>query len=272
MVKLALRDDDMNFFTKVEDIKNIYQNFNEFPISFAIVPAVKNVSARNLCPDTKNNSEPKLFIQNIELCDWLKSQIKRGKADVLLHGINHECRFIDGKYIPELRWRRDQNLLTNEIKHFKKCLSETLDYEITCFVAPQNKISLECLDSVVENNLHYSGIVPIAFERHFTPKNCKNYIKRLFTRVFHQIPYPGILDYSDHLELNACSLLSIEYLKKMFYFCQKKNLPMVINVHYWHLRDNPNELELLRTFVMDFAIPNGAIPSTVSNILKDQFN
>ena len=38
MIKIAIRDDDMNFFTKVEDIKVVYKNFNYFPISFAVVP------------------------------------------------------------------------------------------------------------------------------------------------------------------------------------------------------------------------------------------
>lgn len=43
---------------------------------------------------------------------------------------------------------------------------------------------------------------------------------------------------------------------------------MVVNVHYWHLRDNPEYLEMLRSFVMDYAIPKGAQPTLLSNILK----
>lgn len=34
MVKLAIRDDDANFFTKVEDIEFVYKDFEGFPISF----------------------------------------------------------------------------------------------------------------------------------------------------------------------------------------------------------------------------------------------
>ncbi len=43
---------------------------------------------------------------------------------------------------------------------------------------------------------------------------------------------------------------------------------MVINVHYWHLRDNPSELEKLRKFIMDYAIPRGGIPTRLSDLLK----
>ena len=46
MIKIAIRDDDMNFFTKVEDIKVVYKNFNYFPISFAVVPYVLDVLQR----------------------------------------------------------------------------------------------------------------------------------------------------------------------------------------------------------------------------------
>lgn len=46
MVKLAIRDDDANFFTKVEDIEFVYKDFEGFPISFAVVPHVMDVSTK----------------------------------------------------------------------------------------------------------------------------------------------------------------------------------------------------------------------------------
>lgn len=36
MVQLVIRDDDMNFFTKVEDIEFVYKNFGDFPISLLL--------------------------------------------------------------------------------------------------------------------------------------------------------------------------------------------------------------------------------------------
>lgn len=43
---------------------------------------------------------------------------------------------------------------------------------------------------------------------------------------------------------------------------------MAINVHYWHLRDNPVELEMLRKFVMEYALPKGAVPTRLSDLFK----
>ena len=101
-----------------------------------------------------------------------------------------------------------------------------------------------------------------------TIQNIISYCKRWYYRVTIGFAYPGVLKYSDHLEINACALRSLTYLKALFDYCDKNNLPMVVNVHYWHLRDNPEYLEMLRSFVMDYAIPKGAQPTLLSNILK----
>ena len=71
MVKLAIRDDDTNFFTKVEDLEKVYNEFNGFPISFAIVPHIMDVSTKGSCPDTKGNTVPRNIDENQELCNWL---------------------------------------------------------------------------------------------------------------------------------------------------------------------------------------------------------
>ena len=267
MVRLAVRDDDMNFFTKVEDIEFVYRDFDKFPVSFAVIPAVKDISTKGACPETKGNANPQNFGNNELLVRWLKNKIHNKQADVLLHGINHDYRFPNGKRRAEMEWRDQQKDLDKEINGSKRYLESLLEYKIRCFVAPSNKISKYCLNSVVSNGMDFSGIIPINFCRNLTIKNICNYIKRWWYRIFVRLPWPGVMEYSDHLEINACLLQSGVYLRQMYDFCDKHNLPMVINVHYWHLRDNPDELELLRSFVMDYAIPKGAIPSTVSQIL-----
>lgn len=59
MVKLIIWDDGMNFFTKVEDIERVYRDFANFPVSFAVIPCVLDVSTVGVCSDTKGNTEPK---------------------------------------------------------------------------------------------------------------------------------------------------------------------------------------------------------------------
>lgn len=76
------------------------------------------------------------------------------------------------------------------------------------------------------------------------------------------------MKYNNHKEVNACLLQSYDYLVSMYNYCEKHNLPMAINVHYWHLRDNPVELEMLRKFVMEYALPKGAVPTRLSDLFK----
>lgn len=270
MVKLAIRDDDMNFFTKVEDVEFVYRDFNNFPISFAVIPKVKDVSTKGACPDTRGNTGPKDVTMNHELIAWLKQRIEMGVAEVLLHGETHEYKYIKGKRKAEMEWREDDGHLSDNIGANRKLLESTIGQTITCFVAPSNKIARKCMKAVCDNGLDFSGIVDIRFNRQLTPKNLYNYIKRWYLRAITNLPYPGVMQYSDHKEVNACLLQSYDYLVKIYKYCDRKQLPMVINVHYWHLRDNPEELEMLRRFVIDYAIPHGAKPATVCEILNSK--
>lgn len=264
MVRLAIRDDDVNFFTKVNDLDSIYKQFNGFPISYAVIPYVTDVLGG--CPDTKGNNIPKDIANNNELIEWLKCKLNNGTCDVLLHGIQHGYVVEDGILKAEMLWRDKEPFLENKIRLEKNRLSSLLGYQIACFVAPSNKITKYCLKAVERSGLHFSGIVPLRFNESFTLRNICNYFHRWLFRAIIKLPYPGIYNYSGHQEINACLLLSYEYLVNMFNYCDRHNLPMVINVHYWSLRDHPNELEKLRSFVMDYAIPHGAKPSKLSDL------
>ena len=167
-----------------------------------------------------------------------------------------------------MQWRDQEPHLAQLILKEKKRLSDLFDYPISCFVAPSNKITKYCLSQVVKAGLHFSGIVPLIPNVQLDVKSFVNYSKRWFVRAFYKLPYPGVLEYSDHKEINACLLQSYEYLVRMFDFCDKYSLPMVVNVHYWHLRDHPEELDFLRRFIFDYAIPSGGVPSRLSDIIK----
>lgn len=268
MVKLAIRDDDMNFFTKVEDIEEVYREIPDFPVSYAVIPTVMDVSTQGRCPDTKGNQTPRWIGENTELISWLKKRLNEGKADVLFHGITHDYKYQDGKRLAEMQWRNEDEL-TIEIKELKKKLEDLLDYPISVFVAPSNKISKYGIRCVAANGMDFSGIVPISFERDFTLQNIKNFAKRWYIRVKDKYPYPNVLQYNDHKELNACLLQGYDYLVSMFNYCQRKGSPMVVNVHYWHLRDYPKEKAMLMDFI-NYAMDNGAIPTSLSELFRDK--
>lgn len=267
MIKLAIRDDDMNFFTNVEELEKIYGGFNNFPISYAVVPYVLDVSTRGACPDTKGNEIARDVAENKVLVDWVCRGIKNGTCDVLLHGIHHSYKFTEkGEKLAEMQWRDNESDLADRLNLEKERLSTLFGYPISCFVAPSNKITKYCLAQVAKAGMNFSGIIPIKPNVNLTGKNIINYLKRWIVRAIYKLPYPGVLEYDNHKEVNACILQSYDYLIRMFEFCYQHNYPMVINVHYWYLRDNPSELEKLRKFVMEYAIPRGAIPTKLSDL------
>lgn len=264
MVRLIIRDDDLNFYSRIDDIESVYKDFNNIPISYAVIPMVTDVSTMGKCPETKGNLEPKWVGNNSELIEWLRMKIRNNEADVLLHGITHSYKFSNGYKLPEMVWRNEINL-SDEILEQKQRLEELLDYDIKVFVAPSNKISKYGLQCVVKSGLDFSGIVPLMFERDVTIQNLLSYFKRISFRLWYRIPYPGLLYYSDHTELNAYGNLDFGSMVKMFNYCDKHDLPMAVNVHYWQLRDYKERFRGFYKFV-NYAMDKGAIPTKMSSL------
>ena len=53
----------------------------------------------------------------------------------------------------------------------------------------------------------------------------------------------------------------------MYDYCDAHNLPMVINTHYWSLRDNDKQRTILLSF-MKYAKDKGMEPILVSDLMK----
>lgn len=266
MVKLVIRDDDLNYFSKAKEIEKVYENIPSFPVSFAVIPTVTDVSTLGSCPDTKGNTVPRWIGDNTELVVWVKEKLSLNQMDVCMHGITHGYKIINGKRYAEMEWRNEANL-AEEINDYRRKLEELMEYKITVFVAPSNKITRYGINCVAKVGMDYSGIIPASFSRDVTVKNVTNYIKRWWHRAVDKYPYPAVMKYSSHKELNACLLQSYDYLVRMYQYCDSHNYPMAVNVHYWHLRDNPQALSDLVRFV-NYALERGAIPSTMSELLK----
>ncbi|NCB96751.1 MAG: DUF2334 domain-containing protein [Bacteroidia bacterium] len=264
-MKLIIRDDDANFFTHPEDIEKAYSEILDFPVSFAVVPMVVDVIGG--CPETKGNLTPRFVGDNVEISRYLKDRFHNGSCDILLHGIYHQYKFPNGVKTPEMIWRETETQnLDVEIGLYKTKLENLFDIDINCFVAPSNRIMKKGIQAVYKNGMHYSGIIPISFDRDLTFKSIKNYFFRWTQRAMTGLAYPGILDYGTHLELNACNQTNFPYLKKMFEYCQRHDTPMAINVHYWHIRDNKEHYRGFFDFVK-YALDNGAEPVRMRDCL-----
>lgn len=268
MVKLVIRDDDLNYFSSVKDVERVYSAISTFPVSFAVIPAVTDVSTIGLCPETRGNKTPMYVGDNKELVEWMKKMQKERGYDICMHGINHTYTFDKrGEKVAEMVWRKDPDLIET-ISYWKGKMEKDLDCSINCFVAPSNLISKYGIKCVAANKMNFSGIIPITFQRDLTFRNVTNYLKRWYLRFKDRLPYPGILNYGTHKELNACTIQSYEYLVRMYTYCEKNHAPMVINTHYWKLREYPEEREILVKFIK-YALNQGALPATLSSLFSE---
>ena len=98
-------------------------------------------------------------------------------------------------------------------------------------------------------------------------KSFVNYITRWTIRLLLGYPYPGVMDYGTHLEVNATNRISFDFLKKMFHYCDKRDMPLAINVHYWHMRDNEEYYKEFFDFI-NYALTHGAAPTRLSDCFK----
>lgn len=259
MVKLIIRDDDCNYFTRPEDIERAYSRLDDIPVSFAVVPTVTDVFGG--CPETKDNNTPMPVGDNQELVDYLKKRFSDRSCDILLHGITHGYHFDSkGKKIPEMVWRDKDPDLTEKIKKQKEYLEKVFNIEISCFVAPSNRVLKKGIQAVYQNGMNYSGIVPTDFQREINIKSLNNYLRRIWIRATLKLPYPNVMIYTTHKELNAWNNIKFDYLKRMFKYCKKLDSPLAINVHYWHMRDYPERYDGFFDFVK-YALDNGAQPA-----------
>jgi len=265
MVKLIIRDDDCNFFTRPEDLITAYSPIPDFPVSYAVVPTVTDVYGG--CPETKENDVPMPVGENKELVAYLKDRYSQGKCDILMHGVTHGYKFKeDGTKIPEMAWREEKLDLAARIKENKQYLEQVFGIPVTCFVAPSNRLMRKGIKAVYQNGMNYSGIIPIDFQRDVNLQTIINYVKRMWVRATMKLPYPNVMTYPTHKELNACNTIKYEYLKKMYEYCKRLDSPMAINVHYWHIREFPERYEGFFNFIK-FALQDGATPSRMKDCL-----
>lgn len=265
MVKLIIRDDDLSYFANAKDL-NVYDEISKFPISYAVVPhMLTNSYDGGMCEELKNNKQPKWIGENIELVDSLIERIKSHNVEILLHGYSHEYKKIGSKIVPEFMWRNSIESY-NLISIGKKYLEDIFNININWFAAPSNVINSNSIRAVIANNINFSGIITPKLDRPISKKYIQNYFIRWGHRLTHDFGYPGILDYGTHKEIYACPIVTGKYLYNYYRYCKHNNLPMVVNSHYWDIRDNNNSRTILFDFVK-YALADGAKPSLLSDII-----
>ncbi len=96
------------FNTNPEDLKKAHEFLGDIPISLSVVPfTVKDHTGNKPYGDIGDEYPKYVGIdKNEELVEFLKEKVKEGKCEILLHGINHEYKKIDGEWVPRDAFQR----------------------------------------------------------------------------------------------------------------------------------------------------------------------
>ncbi|MDD5433087.1 MAG: hypothetical protein PHE77_00275 [Candidatus Pacebacteria bacterium] len=283
IIKIAIRDDDLSFYSKQEDIDLIYgRYFGRIPISFAVIPFVcevgqidQNIKGRG---KTLNVGDKKYNIGlNLGLVEYMENKINNNNIYLSLHGYDHKYIFKNRNYLGECLWK-DKKTLEKELAGGKNHIESLFTQRLEVFVPPDNGISKECIDVLV--NLGIKNINTIFDIKKISRKidifYLKNLIKRLFYKVNHtQKPYSvpqSIFYFKDHREKAAILFnqkMSFEEAKNIFEMQTREGTSrLIIATHHQELIASPTFLSEFKKF-LDYLL-------SVDNVefvnIKEAFN
>ena len=262
MMKIVIRDDDLCYYSRFSDFLNVYEKLN-IPVSISLVPFGVSDHADKR-PFFVEGGDAKSVEFNFDLCNQLRAGIKQKKYEIMLHGFTHEYKEENGRYIPEMVWRSKEE--SDKFFNVSLLLFERVfNIRPAVFISPSDKCKKSLFPLLKKYKLNYCGLIDKLTSRPFSYKTFRNYLRRQFSRIKYGYPYCGVMKYSGWKEIQTFQKLDFEYLISVFTKYKKMGSPMVIETHYWHLRDNPAEYKKLEMFI-NWAKNNGAEFTFMSDI------
>ncbi len=292
MRTLIIRDDDLSFFTTVDEIEEIYAPFFKkgVKVSFATIPfSVKMYHAgdfNNFYQELKENPIDK----NSSLIEYIKDKIKLDHVEIMLHGYNHLYAFKTkkGKIYPATKKNlepfrksgkkitflgeynyQDFTTLFKKTKDAKEYLEDIFCTKIKNFVPPSNQIDKNGIKAISKNSLNLSGMINRSYNREINLIGLYSYLKRVVFKLKNKnLTYPYIMDYKDHKELCAYALTPSTNLKRYYdqlKFCKEKEIAFSLATHYWELKGDLRD----RFYeIIEYALENKFESRFLKEVLK----
>jgi predicted deacetylase len=162
-MKVAIRDDDVSFFTQYSELEKAYGRvWNFAPISFAVIPFVKDLQTNAYHP----------LGENEELLEALKRMVRKNQIEIMLHGYSHED-YENGR---EFEAGDD---LRQKVEKGKKYLELLFEKPVRVFVPPHNALSKTGVEAVEALNMHILGSIPLSpLKRGWNPANLRCVVRK----------------------------------------------------------------------------------------------
>ncbi len=232
-MKFLIRDDDICFFTKPEELENSWGwlwQLGQGGVNFAVIPFI-GLWEKRLYPVGENK----------DLVEYLKGKIKEKKAEILLHGYSH---LLMGRRF-EFE-SQDEKELSHRVREGREYLERIFQTEVKVFVPPNNALSRAGLKAVSENKMAILSAISLSpLKREPNIKNLSFFLKRkLFSYKYRDILqgkflYPYLANFSSHRQLDCFSLLperaNLENLIKFSEIVKKYKGILCLATHYWEI-------------------------------------
>ena len=179
MKYIVLRDDDTNYYTSIDELKNGYGDFwGVLPITLATIPYEHESETKIMDFDTDPNKfelldkwecnasakELSFYHQihpvgiNTKLVEELKKLIGAGKIEIAQHGVTHKYDVLGAEMVRGKVTKLD-------ISSGKRYLEKVFETSVNVFIPPSNTIDDYCARSVDEIGLN---IICSSSIKHFT--------------------------------------------------------------------------------------------------------
>lgn len=231
--KFAIRDDDTSFFTRPEELIQVYSDiWDQVPVSLSVVPFHGRTKTKAIPPEYRNGGSELFPIgDNPELVAFLREQKAKGRISIMLHGYSH----VDGPDGYEFEAESD---LERKVREGKQYLEQLFETSVRAFVPPHNRLSLKGYLAVTNAGLDIVQIVHFRRGRPFTLRYLPQLVRVLWARFVWRHRYPYVLDFGNHREVAHHSLtpsVSFQTLLDELEFCHSRRGIFVVATHYWEL-------------------------------------
>lgn len=290
-MKIAIRDDDLSYWTSVEEIDDLYGEYfrKGMKISFATVPNSVKIYHGGDRTKFYLGNERRLICDNSQLVGYIKEHIREGHIEIMQHGYDHTyCIELNEKriflsedvrkqvgetnqltFVPECI-HKDDETLQKELKQGKEILEDTFGVKVKVFVPPSNALRAGAVNVIEELGMDISGTMLPSFNRNKDIYSIIVYLKKILWRLKNkELSYPYIMNYKAHKELTGYALTPSTNMKKFnnqLAFCKKNNLYGTIATHYWEVLEN-KELRVELQNIMDQLYEDNNLTVALSEIL-----
>lgn len=260
-MKFAIRDDDVSYYTTVEEIKSAYDGLKDIPISFSIIPFASYLHGDN--KPFGNHMEKEGYAKvadNLELVQFISNN--KMKYEVLLHGIHHEYKKVNGEWIPEMLYLSKEEV-EQKLPDARKYLEDAFGVKVDVFVAPSNLMRRDIFNIIDKLGMNTMANLTKRLDHRITPRFMVYYFKRNIYKLFNIKKEIGLQKYKNHSEIAVHGLCKEEEMWDMYLRCKRAEQPFILYTHYWELnRDHDMKLRLLK--FVDKMLRDGAKPCFVS--------